>query len=104
MNLSEWQVHIVYHWETDSDRIVIFRRVGDGRVEVLKALHSDGNTLVETIDGAIVGPVGFSLPLGVLQSIAEKIKPGPSNDAIGVLNEALAIERSRIDRVLFPAS
>lgn len=104
MNLSEWQVHVVYHWETDMDRVVIFRRVGDGRVEVLKELRSDGLTIVETIDGAIVGPVGFSLPLGVLQAIAEKVKPGPSSDAIGVLNEALAVERNRIDRVLFPAS
>lgn len=97
-----WQVAIrddMLALATDSRRVHIFRRAGD-RVEVITEFDSDGAAVIQSFDAATVDPTGFLIPIDALEAIAELLKPGPSQGETRRLEEALAVERRRVDDVL----
>lgn len=97
----DWQVGIRDDMEalaTDSRRVHIYRRRGE-RTEVITGF-TEGRAVVESFDPANTGPAGLLLPVDALEAIAELLKPGPSQGETRRLEEALAVERRRVDDVL----
>lgn len=97
---TDWRAHIVNDWSTLMQRVVIYRHIG-GRVEVITGFTEQGDAIAtdEPADTTSDFP-GLRLPTGALEAIAESVKPGPPSDALARLQEALDLERRRVDDVL----
>lgn len=97
-----WQAHTIDDWETGGTRLILFRRVGD-ETEVIVGFDEHGMATVErTVNGATSCRdfQGFLLPRDAVEAIAARVNPGPSKAEVTRLEEALAIERKRVDDVL----
>lgn len=79
----------------------IYRELVD-RIEYVESMHIDGTTVVKehTGDATLVDGRGLYVPAGVLDAIAEKVKPGATEREVALLKEALAYERNRVDLLL----
>lgn len=91
-----WQVAIRDDFRalaTDCRRVHIYRRVGE-RLDVITGFTDDGDAVIESDP---TDPQGFLLPVDALEAIAELLKPGPSQGETRRLEEALAVERRRVD-------
>lgn len=100
MSDMEWRAHISDEFDTFTERVVLHRRLGD-LVEVVTGFDANGvPELTRYQPGVAPGDVGIRLPAGALRAIAEAVKPGPSTGELGVLREALELERERVDRAL----
>lgn len=98
MNPLGYQARVVEEFFTGGHRLHIWRRRPDGQVDTLR---EDGTWT--TVDPSIVVPdtAGLRLPAGAWQAICEHATPpGPSAGEVARLEEALAVERSRVDRTL----
>jgi hypothetical protein len=94
----DWKAHIERDWAGMGDRLILHRRVGD-RFEVVTEIAEGGHAVItEVTPNERVE--GIRLPEGVIDAIAEALHPGPSSSELRVLNEALNLERDRVDRVL----
>lgn len=96
-----WRVRIVDEFgHVDLQRVIIYRHVGDQN-EVIRPTPT-GAIEAKRYDPAVVAdePMGFLLPRGALDAIAEAIKPGPSQGEVARLEEALTVERARVDALL----
>lgn len=97
--MTEWQVHITDDWShIDTANVVIFRHVGDG-VEVMQSIEQ-GSATITTVEPGAALPPALHIPRSALEAIAEKLRPGPSSAEVARLEEALTIERRRVDEVL----
>ena len=104
--MSEWQAYLSQHrgeFLRQQTRVILHRRIGDTR-EIIKGFDHNGWAIVEaqSITDAVSEdePLGFVVPTDALEAIAEAIKPGPSRAEMKRLEEALAVERARVDGVL----
>lgn len=83
--------------------LVLARRVSEwGREwQVVVGFTESGDAILATsTETDPVMPLKIRLPHGALRAIAEEVKPGPPSDAVGRLEEALKVERARVDQVL----
>jgi hypothetical protein len=89
------------------DILVMARRRGDD-LDVITGLGhpGDGSPEITTVSAmmASTNEQRWVFPRGVLQAIAEHLKPGPGSDEVKRLEEALAVERARVDRCLNAAT
>lgn len=84
----------------DARRVHIYRRIG-GRVEVITGFTDAGVAVAQTFDEAVaIDFPGFTIPIGALEALAEQLKPGPSQGETKRLEEALNVERRRVDDML----
>jgi tRNA(Ile2) C34 agmatinyltransferase TiaS len=94
--MSDWQVHITDDWRhVDTSLVVIYRTVRDG-VEVMRT----PGEVVELDAGTSMVGEGMLLPTSALKAIAERLKPGASAGEVKRLEDALEVERRRVDDVL----
>ena len=99
--LNGWRVHIDEHPEMLTATLYVFRAAGE-KTEVYTPTEDERgwrNVFVSAhtrMDPAL----GFEIPIGALYAIAETLKPGASQGEVKRLEEALTIERRRVDDVL----
>jgi hypothetical protein len=84
------------------DTLIMARRVGD-QLDVITGL-GHGTQVIEltTVPATSSGTEAerWVFPSGVLQAIAEALKPGPGSGEVKRLEEALAVERARVDKLI----
>lgn len=79
-------------------RLVLWRDRGDGSVDVY---GPDGTVVNVREDEASPVEVGWRIPREALAAFAEAVAPfSPSHAEVKGLQEALKIERQRVDRIL----
>lgn len=101
--MSEWKAHVA--WDLvptmDARRVLVYRPLAADRVEVVTGFEADGRPVTEQLDPAVVHDFrGLLLPAEAIQALAEAVKPGPSQGEVARLEEALAVERRRVDDTL----
>lgn len=96
-----WVVQIAEQFVTNTAQVVVWRQVGDSRVETFAA---DGTRRYVTAGEAKPDDVGFPIPLSALPALRDAIDDRngrrPSDAVADVLKESLAVERDRVDRIL----
>lgn len=102
INPFGWEVRTAPALYRDADDLVIFRRAGDGELEVVTSIGPDG---VETTRVAEFERMPMlSLPTGIVRLIADQVHPGPTQAererTVALMGEALAVERGRVDKVI----
>lgn len=92
-----WKAHVTATLPGQFDRLHLARPSGD-HMELIEAL-SDGPPVLQRVNRyASPDFQGFQLPLGVVQAITQAVGPqGPSVAEVRRLEEALAVERRRVD-------
>jgi hypothetical protein len=97
----DWDCHIDTDWQTNQ-AVVIFHRHRGESMEVITGLDSNGRAIVTRYPAETVtpDPTGLRLPMEAIQALAERVKPGPSQGEIKRLEDALAVERGRVDALL----
>ena len=100
----EWKCHI--HDASPAffgQRVVFYRRLGDD-IEVVIGATETGDVVLQRFGQHEAVPVptdiGLIFPLGAVEALAEAVKPGPSSAELKVLNDALDLERNRVDNML----
>lgn len=99
MTNHEWRCHVAPDYSSfvlGLHTIYLANHRGDGHTDILGA---DGQ--LHTVPEHLA--IDFELPhlpLEAIQAIAEAVKPGPTQETIDALREALAVERARVDRVI----
>jgi hypothetical protein len=98
-----WRAHCHSDFLRNVDRLSLTRPVAPGRLEVFS--FGDGYPVMTIIDreGAARSDGGvpvLALPYGAIAAIAALARPGPSSGELGRLEEALRVERDRVDRFL----
>ena len=102
---GEWKAHTAEDWTVGGTRLVLFRRVGDD-TEVIVGFDEFGRAIVERTAAGHTSTgefYGLLLPRDAVEAIATRVNPGPSKAEVTRLEEALAIERKRVDDVLLAA-
>jgi hypothetical protein len=94
--MQDFGVMIELDFINGSDKLYLAQRRPDGMVSHLAA---DG-TWRTVPDGAAIDFEVMRFPRGALAAIADAVKPGPTEDVVRELRDALKIERERVDRVL----
>ena len=100
MNTHGWKADVLPDWTTAShDRLFLYRDRG-AKIEMVTTIHDQ--TIIKLFDhGEHTGDFnGLHLPTGAAMAIAEALKPGPSTGELKRLEEALELERRRVDRML----
>ena len=97
--MSGWQAKVEYDFIADCDLVTIWRRVGDS-VYTIESTEGNGTVHAFVDDGAVRDVPKLRIPTGALQAIAAVVKPGPTQELVDLLGEALDVERRRIDDVL----
>lgn len=88
-------------WFRREHRLLIFRRLPDGKGEQMTGWDDDGTPIVTPFNaGQELPGAGFRIPDEALPWLREEIEPGPSRAEVLRLEEALAVERARVDRFL----
>lgn len=102
--LDGWQAHILDTpdgFMHDTRTIALFRRLPDGDTEVIIGITETGSAIVKRFAPAVVWEDPLpQLPAGALAALAEAVKPGPSLAELARLEDALTVERGRVDLVL----
>ena len=98
----DWKCHI--HDASPAffgQRVVLYRRLGDD-IEAVVGATETGDVVLKRFPQGVSVPadIGLVLPLGAVEALAEIVKPGPSSGELRALNDALDLERSRVDNVL----
>lgn len=98
---GEWRCHVVDDFARDGHRVTIYRRMGDA-IEVVSGFDPDDGLPIFADQEPNVQPEEPPLffSRGMLEAIAEAVKPGPSRAEFARLEEALRVERARVDQVL----
>lgn len=98
----EWRAHLVEDFAADASRLYLVRDVGDS-MEIITGWADDGMPVVRNVDRYVALPDdvrGLLVPNSALQAIAERLRPDASGPEVRRLEEALKIERARVDRAL----
>jgi hypothetical protein len=104
--MSEWRAHVGYDFDAlrfDAARVVLYRRLGDDGAEQIVGFDADrfGAPILErTPAGTSARSHGLLVPVEALQALAAAVTPGPAEREMARLEDALAVERARVDRVL----
>lgn len=81
-------------------RLVLWRNYGD-RVQVVTGFSEDGQPVMAEHEPGVAWDFhGFALPVEAVDSLGESLRPGPSRGEVTRLEDALAVERKRVDDVL----
>ena len=81
---------------------LVMGREWSDRFEYVTGIGEGGQVEVTSTPRDMVAESTFALrlPTGLIYAIGEAIKPGPGSDEVKRLEEALAIERKRVDLIL----
>jgi hypothetical protein len=96
-----WQAHVsddAHNWAADSYGVTLYRRTPDGGEQIV-GFDEYGWPTIETLLPLATPRPGFRIPREAVRSLAEAVKPGPSQGEVKRLEEALAIERERVERL-----
>jgi hypothetical protein len=93
-----WRVHIGPDLGSGEDRLYV--ATGDAHPRRLTRLTAEAVEWEEYVPGVASDFRGLLVPRGVLDAVAEAVKPGPSPGEVARLEEALEVERARVDRLL----
>lgn len=97
--LWEWRAHVAEDWQRFGARLFLLRSTPDG-VEVVTGFDEQGLPVITTVpEGTVIDFPGFALDRGARESLAAQLRPGPSEAEMKRLEEALAVERVRVDRL-----
>jgi hypothetical protein len=92
-----YRVHLEQSWAFDGSVLHVINHRGNGTLEYLNR-----NGVWSTVDeGLPLGDdAGIMLPREAVKALIAELAPDATAGEIGVLREALAVERDRVDRVL----
>lgn len=104
---DEWLVRRTFNPITRTDDVILARRRPPGSdepVPVIVAITT-GTAVTTEVDplAAPEQPLELRFPEGVLEALAETVKPGPSLAEVRRIEESLAVERARVERLLASA-
>lgn len=102
---EEWRIHRRYDPIRNVDEVYIAHgRSLDGRPIPFLVEISTGPAVLREVDPRVSPPpdqpTALLFPEGVLEAIAEHVKPGPSQGEVKRLEDALTVERMRVDAIL----
>ena len=95
-----WQAQVVAQFAFDEITVAVWRRLGDCDELITRLAGGESATITQVEPENADETVLLRFPRGVLEAIAEMVKPGPGSAELAVLREALDIERRRVDGVL----
>lgn len=99
-----WEARVLdvaHDFAYDSRTVVIRRRISDTEAEAITGFDDRGHPIVTRYEIMTTYPEPLlKLPYGAIEALGEAIRPGPANRELARLEEAWAIERARVDRVL----
>lgn len=101
--MSGWRAHIIddaWAWSMASTRVTFYRQLGEGAGEQIVDFGNMGIPAVERVEPGAQMRDGFLIPTEALGSLVEQLKPGPSAGEVALLKATLAIEQTRVDRIL----
>lgn len=96
-----WNAHVhesPSDWAGDTKRVVFFERYPSGGGRQLVGWDGLGQPIIEELEQGAMLRDGFPVPADALRALGEVLKPGPSQGEVRRLEEALAVERTRVDR------
>ena len=97
----DWTATILPATSGDGQRVYIWNRIDHNRDRLIESL--DRRTAIRTVDLSIESDDNFPgllFPHGVIEAIAEAHGPTPHEAELRRLEEALAVERRRVDDLL----
>lgn len=97
-----WKAHVHEgpdDWAAGTVRVTLYRRDAEGGEQIVGFDDAAFPITERVIQHAMPKP-GFRIPREAVEALAEVVKPGPSQGEVRRLEEALAIERARVDRAL----
>lgn len=101
--MSEWEAHLhegPSEWAARTTRLTLFRRLPGGGGEQITGWSGGGHPIVEQVEEGALLHSGFLVPTEALPSLRDAIEPGPTSGEVKRLEDALAVERARVDRAL----
>lgn len=81
-----------------SAEVVLARRASEDEAEWVTGFDERG-VVVSALPINSLGP-RFRVPWDALVALADQVKPGPGAREVARLEEALAVERARVDRLI----
>lgn len=96
-DIGDFRVHLIDDWTVDGTKLALIRFYGRERSAILTA---DGTWHMYDHDGTSPDVELPVFPRGALEAIAEAVKPGPAKAELARLEDALRVERERVDRTL----
>jgi len=98
-----WRARVLdegYDFARDQRRLVIWRNQGE-TTHVVTGFDEQGLPVItERPFGTASDFRGFAIPDEAIEALAEWLRPGPSTSELGRMDEALAVERKRVDDLL----
>lgn len=97
-----WRCHVDTDWNTGEERLHLVRRTSGGDVLVVTGFDDEGRPVVDRfqIEAAAPATPAMRLDPDMLAAVAARLNPGPSQGEVRRLEEALAVERARVDLLL----
>lgn len=99
-----WRAHVTDDPVTLTSRVILWQPISDHEVSLITSAtdHVDqfGPTLQRVEVHKSLAGRGLVLPTPAIHALAELLRPGPASAEVARLEEALAIERRRVDDVL----
>ncbi len=108
--MTEWKAAIDRTYTPMEYRLHAWRPVGNGYIEYVIGVDSSGrlattrreaSTVAEGHDGVAISPEMFE---AVARAFAEYVEPTPIRAEVERLEQALAVERARVDQLVAAAS
>lgn len=99
-DVGRWRAILIEDFPLDSFRVVLMQQRGD-HTEVLSGWDEHGFPTMEAVEpGVRIDHLGLLLPDDAVRAIAEAVKPGPSQGELRRLEDALDLERSRVEKAI----
>jgi hypothetical protein len=96
-----WQAHVsddAHNWAADTFGVTFYKRHDNGGQQII-GFDDSGWPIVGALEPHAVPRPAFRIPREAVRALAEAVKPGPSQGEVKRLEEALAVERRRVDDI-----
>lgn len=103
---GDWEVSIDENvgFQVDAVGVVARQRRGNGGYAWLAGWDENGYPVLETVQewdpANVVARSPILIPRDMVLAMAEAVKPGPAHGEVKRLEEALAVERARVERTI----
>lgn len=96
-----WHAHLTDDWAVGGSRLFLVREAGPDDIEVVTGFTDDGFAVITRQGRAVRTDFpGLLIPRDALDSLGALLRPDAGGPEVRRLEEALAVERARVDQLL----